>query len=162
MTRRGVRVADRACLESMCTAMYRGFESRPLRKMHQKKPRIRGVSYFLGRDNATGHALILCFQLSDESHPNSICINEYENSYYYRDHHREASPHQQQSAAISPEVQYCVQTSWRSNLPLKYSTAYRLQGTATCQLTNLPTCQLANLPYLCTSKNNLKYIQYER
>ena len=31
MTRRGVRVAERASLESLCTAMYRGFESRPLR-----------------------------------------------------------------------------------------------------------------------------------
>ncbi len=30
-TRRGVRVAERASLESLCTAMYRGFESRPLR-----------------------------------------------------------------------------------------------------------------------------------
>ncbi len=31
LTRRGVRVAERASLESLCTAMYRGFESRPLR-----------------------------------------------------------------------------------------------------------------------------------
>ncbi len=30
--RRGVRVADRARLESVCTARYRGFESLPLRK----------------------------------------------------------------------------------------------------------------------------------
>lgn len=30
-TRRGVRVVDGACLESMCTEMYRGFEPRPLR-----------------------------------------------------------------------------------------------------------------------------------
>ena len=49
MIRRGVRVAERASLESLCTAMYRGFESRPLRRMHQKKPRIRGVFDFLGR-----------------------------------------------------------------------------------------------------------------
>ena len=30
-TWRGVRVVDRARLESVCTARYRGFESRPLR-----------------------------------------------------------------------------------------------------------------------------------
>jgi hypothetical protein len=29
--RRGDRVADRAALEMLCTARYRGFESRPLR-----------------------------------------------------------------------------------------------------------------------------------
>jgi hypothetical protein len=31
ITRRGDRVADRAALEMLCTARYRGFESRPLR-----------------------------------------------------------------------------------------------------------------------------------
>jgi hypothetical protein len=36
VNRRGVRVADRARLESVCTARYRGFESLPLRKL--KKP----------------------------------------------------------------------------------------------------------------------------
>ena len=35
--RRGVRVVDRARLESVCTERYRGFESRPLRKkMHEE------------------------------------------------------------------------------------------------------------------------------
>ena len=59
-----------------------------------------GVFNFLGLDEGSRHALILLFQLSDESHPKSIYINEYEKSYHYRDHHCEASTHQQQSEAI--------------------------------------------------------------
>lgn len=40
--RRGVRVADRASLESLCTARYRGFESPPLRQI---KTRGHNASY---------------------------------------------------------------------------------------------------------------------
>ena len=37
--RRGVRVVDRARLESVCTERYRGFESRPLRRVSTAETR---------------------------------------------------------------------------------------------------------------------------